>query len=216
MLVVADRRNLLLCMSGSAMSQAAELIVLASQGNAPGVNELAAGFARASGHKVTVLNEAGSALEQRLANGPADLIMGGPEVLNALAKKGRVVAGTVTPYMLAGLGVSVRAGAPKPDISTVEAYTKTLLAAKSIGYSSGCSGEHAAEGIAQLGLTEQLKPKLTVTAWRQGPGDVLSWRAATSSSASSRPTSWSACPAPILSGRCPLASTSRARTASRC
>ncbi len=56
----------------------AELTVLASQGNPPGVNELAAGFARASGHKVTVLNEAGRALEQRLASGPADLIMGGP------------------------------------------------------------------------------------------------------------------------------------------
>ncbi len=168
---------LLLCMSGSAMSESAmsesamsaELIVLSSQGNSPGVKELAAGFARASGHKVTVLNEAGSALEQRLANGPADLIMGGPDALNGLAKKGRVVAGSVTPYMLAGLGVSVRAGAPKPDISTVEAYTKTLLAAKSVGYSYGCSGQHAAEGIAQLGLTEQIKAKLTLTGAGKGP-----------------------------------------------
>ena len=57
-----------------------------------------------------------------------------------LAKKGRVVADSVTPFMLAGLGVSVRAGAPKPDISTVDAYKATLLAAKSIGYSRGCSG----------------------------------------------------------------------------
>ena len=71
--------------------------------------------------------------------------------------------------MLAGLGVSVRAGAPKPDISTVEAYKATLLAAKSIGYSSGCSGQHAADGIAQLGLTEQLKPKVTVTGGGTGP-----------------------------------------------
>lgn len=163
---------LLLCMLGSAMpenAKSAELIVLSSQGNAPGVRELAAGFARASGHKVTVLNETGGALQQRLASGPADLIMGGPDALNALAKKGTVVAGSVTPYMLAGLGVSVRAGAPKPDISTVEAYTKTLLAAKSIGYSSGCSGQHVAEGIAQLGLTEKLKPKVTVTTGGKGP-----------------------------------------------
>src|SRR5262245_17436159 len=158
---------LLLCTSGSAMS--AELIVLASQGNAPGLSELAPAFARASGHKVTVLNEAGSALTQRVTNGPADLIMGGPEVLDALAKKGTVVADSVTLYMRAGLGVSVRAGAPKPDISTAEAYTKTLLAAKSIGYSSGCSGQHVADGIAQLGLTEQLKPKITVTTSGKGP-----------------------------------------------
>jgi molybdate transport system substrate-binding protein len=163
---------LLLCVSGSAMpgsAKSAELVVLASQGNAPGVAELAAGFARASGHKVTVVNETGSALQQRLANGPADLIMGGPEALNALAKKGTVVADSVTPYMLAGLGVSVRAGAPKPDISTVDAYVKTLLAAKSIGYSSGCSGQHVAEGIAKLGLTEKLKPKVTVTTGGKGP-----------------------------------------------
>ena len=74
-------------------------------------------------------------------------------------KKGQVVAGTETPFALASLGVSVRAGLPKPDISTVEAYKAALLAAKSIGYSHGCSGTHAAEGIAKLGLTEALKSK---------------------------------------------------------
>ncbi|MBX9772953.1 MAG: substrate-binding domain-containing protein [Xanthobacteraceae bacterium] len=161
--------TLLACVAGSGISTAAELIILPSQGNAPGVAELAAGFARASGHKVTIVNEAGAALEQRLANGPADLIMGGPEAIEGLTKKGRVIAGSGTPYMLAGLGVSVRAGAPKPDIATVEAYTRTLLAAKSIGYSSGCSGQHVADGIAQLGLTEKLKPKVTVTTGGKGP-----------------------------------------------
>jgi molybdate transport system substrate-binding protein len=89
--------------------------------------------------------------------------------MEVLLKKGQVVAGTVTPFMLAGLGVSVRAGAPKPDISTVEAYAKTLLAAKSIGYSRGCSGQHVAQGIAQLGLTEQLKPKIVRTGGGTGP-----------------------------------------------
>ena len=168
---------LFLCMSGSAMSgsaisgsaMSAELIVLSSQGNAPGVNELAAGFARASGHKVTVVSETGSALQQRLANGPADVIVGGPEALAGLAKKGRVVADSVTPYMLAPLGVSVRAGAPKPDIGTADAYKAALLAAKRIGYSRGCSGQHVAEGIAQLGLTEQLKGKIQLTGGGTGP-----------------------------------------------
>ena len=158
---------LLACVSGSAMS--AEIIVLPSQGNSPGVNALAAAFAKASGHKVTIVNEAGSALDQRLANGPADLIMGGPEVIEGLIKKGRVVAGSGTPYMLAGLGVSVRAGAPKPDIATVEAYAKALLAAKSIGYSRGCSGQHVADGIEKLGLTEKIKPKVQLTGGGSGP-----------------------------------------------
>lgn len=158
-----------ICLSSSTMSVAAELIFLSNQGATPGVRALAEGFERASGHKVTVLDETGSALEQRLANGPADLISLNPDAMAALAKKGRVVADTVTPFTLAGLGVSVRAGAPKPDISTVDAYRAALLAAKSIGYSRGCSGLHVAEGIAQLGLTEQLKPKIQLTGGGTGP-----------------------------------------------
>lgn len=65
--------------------------------------------------------------------------------------------------------MSVRTGAPKPDISTVEAYKATLLAAKSVGYSRGCSGQHVAEGIAELGLTEQMKGKVQLTGGGTGP-----------------------------------------------
>src|SRR4029434_7275275 len=61
------------------------------------------------------------------------------------------------------MGLPVRAGAAKPDIRTVEAYKATLLAAKSIGYSRGCSGTNIGEGIAQLGLSEQLKAKTIFT-----------------------------------------------------
>jgi molybdate transport system substrate-binding protein len=142
---------------------AAELIILTNQGATPGVTELGAAFTRATGHKVTVLQEAGSALERRLESGPADLITGNPEPIDDLVKKGKVVAGTAAPFVLAGLGLSVRAGVPKPDISTVEAYKAALLAAKSIGYSRGCSGTHIAEGIEKLGLTARLKPKTVFT-----------------------------------------------------
>jgi molybdate transport system substrate-binding protein len=140
-------------------AQAADLVVVSNQGATPGVRELAAAFEHASGHRVTVVQEAGAPLDQRLANGPADLITGNPGQIDDLVKKGRVVAGSAVPFALASLGVSVRAGAPKPDISTVEAYKAALLAAKSIGYSRGCSGTHAAEGIEALGLTAQLKGK---------------------------------------------------------
>ena len=142
---------------------AAELIILTNQGATPGVRELAAAFERTSGHKVTVIQEEGAALERRLNNGPADLITGNPGPIENLVKNGKVVASTVTPFVLAGLGLSVRAGAPKPNVSTVEAYKATLLAAKSIGYSRGCSGTNAGAGIAQLGLTEQLKAKTIFT-----------------------------------------------------
>ena len=142
---------------------AADLVVLTNQGATPGVKELAAAFERASGHKVSVIQVEGDALEQRIASGSADLVTANPPAIDDLVKKGKVVSGTVTPFVLAGLGLSVRAGAPKPDISTVEAYKATLLAAKSIGYSRGCSGTNVAEGIARLGLTEPLKAKTILT-----------------------------------------------------
>jgi len=144
-------------------AQAAELVVLTNQGATPGVTELGNAFARISGHKVTVIQEAGKALDARLANGPADVITGNPEQIEALVRKGQVVGGTETPFALASLGVSVRAGLAKPDISTVDAYKAALLAARKIGYSRGCSGTHAAEGIAKLGLTEVLKSKTVFT-----------------------------------------------------
>jgi molybdate transport system substrate-binding protein len=150
---------------------AAVLIILTDQGSFPGVRELADALARASRHTVTVLQETGSALERRINEGPGDLITGNPDRIADLVKKGKIVAGTEMPFAQASLGVSVRAGAPKPDISTVEAYKAALLAAKSIGYSFGCSGIHVAEGIEKLGLTDALKAKTvrTGSGGRGGP-----------------------------------------------
>ena len=99
----------------SDQATAAELIVLAGQGNAPGARELGAAFARderpqgdgAGGGR----RRAGEA-DQR---GAADLITLGPAAMDDLVKKNGVVANSATPYMLAGLGISVRAGAPKPE-----------------------------------------------------------------------------------------------------
>jgi molybdate transport system substrate-binding protein len=147
-----------------APAAAGELTILTNQGATPGVKELAAAFERMSGHKVTVTQVEGDALERMLNGGVADLVTGNPETIEPLVKSGKVVASTVTPFVLAGLGLSVRAGAPKPDISTVDKYKAALLAAKSIGYSRGCSGTHTEEGIAQLGLTDRLKAKTVRTA----------------------------------------------------
>ena len=149
--------------SAQGAALAADLIILTNQGATPGVKELATAFARTSGHKVTVIQAEDAELQRRLNQGTADLITGNPGPIDELVKSGKVVGNTVTPFVLAGLGLSVRAGAPKPDISTVDTYKATLLAAKSIGYSRGCSGTNIGEGIAQLGLTEQLKAKTTFT-----------------------------------------------------
>jgi molybdate transport system substrate-binding protein len=146
---------------GAAM--AADLVILTNQGATPGVKELAAGFSRASGHKVTVIQADDALLQQKINDGTADLVTGNPGTIDEFVKNGKVVADTVTPFVRAGLGLSVRAGTPKPDISTVDAYKATLLAAKSIGYSRGCSGTNVAEGIEQLGIAEKLKEKTIFT-----------------------------------------------------
>src|ERR1700733_2773066 len=82
----------------------AELVIISNQGATPGVRELAAAFGQKTGHKVAVIQEDGAALERRLAaGGQADLVAANPGGIEALAKKGHVVAGTATPFVLAGL-----------------------------------------------------------------------------------------------------------------
>jgi molybdate transport system substrate-binding protein len=142
---------------------AADIVIVTNQGAVPGLKELGAAFTRASGHEVTVILAEADVLEQRLASGTVDLVSQNPEPMEKLVKSGRIVGSTVTPFQLAELGVAVKAGAPKPDVSTAEAYKSALLAAKSIGYSRGCSGTNIGAGIAQLGLAEQLKAKTVFT-----------------------------------------------------
>src|SRR5258706_1937220 len=144
-------------------ARAADLVIISNQGAMPGLREIAAAFTRASGHKVTVMLAEGDALEQGLSSGRLDLITQNPGPMQELVKRGKIVGSTVTPFQLADLGVAVKAGATRPDIRTVEAYKSALLAAKSIGYSHGCSGTNIGAGIAQLGLTEQLKAKTKFT-----------------------------------------------------
>jgi molybdate transport system substrate-binding protein len=142
---------------------AADVVIVTNQGAVPGLNELGAAFTRATGNHVTVILAEGDTLEQRLANGTVDLVSQNPEPMEKLVRSGRIVANSVTPFQLAELGVAVKAGAPKPDISTPQAYRSALLAAKSIGYSRGCSGTNIGAKIAQLGLTGQLKGKTVFT-----------------------------------------------------
>src|SRR5215467_16061816 len=85
--------------------QAAELWIMTTMGPSTGVYEVAAGFEKATKNKVTVTFETGPSLDQKLqSNAPADIIAGGPEQLEDLIKKDKVVAGTNMPFGLAGLG----------------------------------------------------------------------------------------------------------------
>jgi molybdate transport system substrate-binding protein len=93
------------------------------------------------------------------SNAAADLVTHYPETIDDLITQGKVVGSRVD-FARAGVGVAVKAGAPKPDISTPEAFRRAMLAAKSIAYArTGASGVIAAKVIERLGLAEQLKDK---------------------------------------------------------
>ena len=139
---------------------AAEIRVVAGMGNVSGVNDLAPAFEKASGHKVVVrFVQAADLPAFIVANTPADVIAAGPEALAGFLAKGKVVAGTRVDFAKAGVGVSVKAGAPKPNIATAEAFKTAMLDAKSIGYSNGGSGNIAAKVMEKLGIAAQLKDR---------------------------------------------------------
>jgi molybdate transport system substrate-binding protein len=83
--------------------------------------------------------------------------------IDQLVGEGKIVAGSTADIAQSGVGLAVRAGAPRPDIATVEAFKRTLLAAKSIAFSRiGASGIHFAEVIERLGIAAEIRRKATI------------------------------------------------------
>src|SRR5262245_18534251 len=143
------------------MSHAAEITIFTSMGSLSGVTDLGAAYEKASGHKVVVAARIGPALPKALAsNEPGDIIANFTNTFDALIKQGKVMPGTVVEFARAGVGVAIRKGAPKPDISTVESYKQSMLKAKSIGYSKTGSGLIAERGLKELGIFDQVKDKV--------------------------------------------------------
>jgi len=129
-------------------------------GAVSGLNELAPAFTRRTGHRLTIHQETRDQLEQRLAsNAPADLIVQVASVMDDVMGRGKLVEGSSKIFTRAAVGLSVKSGAPWPDISTPEAFKRTLLDAGSICYSLGGSGLVAARAIEKLGIAEQMKSR---------------------------------------------------------
>jgi molybdate transport system substrate-binding protein len=105
-------------------------------------------------------------LVQSLAGGyQADMVIVTSEVLPQLERDGRVAAGGGTPVARVGIGVAVNEKAPLPDISTPEAFKRTLLAARSVVYidpKTGTSGKHVAEILQRLGIADEVNRKATL------------------------------------------------------
>lgn len=142
----------------------ADLVVFSTIGVRSAAEQLFAQFGNASGHTLAVTWATAPMLVKRIEDGDtADVVVLSRAGIDALQKQGKIAPGTVTTLARSGVGIAVKAGAPKPDISTAEALKRTLLDAKSIAYSEpsagGASGVYFAKLLERMGIAEQMKPK---------------------------------------------------------
>jgi molybdate transport system substrate-binding protein len=148
----------------SGVAHAAEIKVLSTQAAEQAYRELVPQFEAATGHKVSTVFTGTLDVQKRIGAGEMyDLIIMAGPAIDDFIKAGRVVPGTRVDLVKSGVGVAVPAGAAKPDISTTEALKKTLVAAKSIGYSTGPSGVYMLGLLQRLGVADIVKPKLKQT-----------------------------------------------------
>ena len=153
-----------LLLTGAA--DAAEVRVMISGGLTAAYNALVPEFERQTGNKVITaygpsMGTTVNAIPVRLGRGePADVLIMVGYALDDLAKQGKVIADSRVELVKSPIGVSVKAGAPKPDISSAEAVKHALLAAKSVAYSDSASGVYVStEMFQKLGIAEQMKDK---------------------------------------------------------
>ena len=145
---------------------AAEVRVMISGGLSAAYNALVPEFERATGNKVITaygpsMGTTVNAIPMRLERGePADVLILVGYALGDLIKQGKIVTDSRVDLVKSKIGVAVKAGTPKPDISSPEALKRSLLAAKSIAYSDSASGVYVStEMFGKLGIAEEMKDK---------------------------------------------------------
>ena len=142
-------------------ANAAEIKLLASGATKETCLDLIPAFEAASGNKV-ISSWAGTVdIKKKIGAGEVyDVIIVATPEIDAFIHEGNIVPDSRTPVMKSAVGVAVRAGAPKPDIGSTDSLKQTLLAAKSIGYSTGPSGTYVLSLFERMGIADQVKAKL--------------------------------------------------------
>jgi molybdate transport system substrate-binding protein len=165
----------------SSAAQAAELKVLSGNGPRAAVRELCSQFERATGHKIDLRLGVNVEVKNKIEAGETfDVVIGNPPVIDALIKDGTVV-GPRADIGRAGLGVAVRAGAPKPDIGSLETFKHALLSAKAVAYpGKGASGLYFVSLLDRMGITAEMQSRLkpmeaedTVEVVARGDADMV-------------------------------------------
>ncbi|HZP77580.1 MAG TPA: substrate-binding domain-containing protein [Pseudolabrys sp.] len=142
-------------------ARADTLTVLCSTGVKSVVEVLAPQFEKASGHKLNITYGASNLIVKDIDGGKAfDVVVVTPPLIKELIKSGKVVDGSAVNLAKAGVGLAVKSGTPKPDISTTEGLKKALLNAKAVAYTTaGQSGMHFMTVIDKLGIANEVKAK---------------------------------------------------------
>ena len=139
----------------------AEFTVMASAAFKEAYLELVPEFERATGHRVATIWTPSAQMMSRLKGGEiVDLVILAADAIDELIELGKLAAGSRVDLARSGVAAAVRAGAPRPDISSGEALKRAVLAAKSLVYSHGPSGVYLAGLFERMGIAEQLKPKV--------------------------------------------------------
>jgi len=149
---------------GAAVAGAAEVKVLSAAVLKPALNELAPEFERASGHTLAISYESAGIVRKHVEAGDAaDVVIIQRPVVEMLAKQGTIVARSVATLARSGVALGVPAGRPKPDVSSVEALKRSLLAEKSIAYPDPglghASGIHFRGVLDRLGIRREVDAK---------------------------------------------------------
>jgi molybdate transport system substrate-binding protein len=153
----------LFVLAGIVPASAADLKLLTAGAFKSVAVEIVAEFEKRTGNKVTIDNDTAGGLSKRVAAGEYfDVVVMPPLVLGPFLGN-KLVESSAKSLARAGIGVAVKEGAAKPDISSVDSFKKALLAARSIGYvdpaSGGSSGIYLAKLFEKMGIAQQLKPK---------------------------------------------------------
>ena len=156
------------------VGHAAEVKVFTSVAITVALNELSPIFEQKTGHKLVVDFNLAAAQKKRIVDGErADVIILTRSMMEDLAKENKLAPGNLVNVAGTPVALAARAGVPKPDISTVEAFKQTLLSAHSISYADpakgGLSGVVASRAIERLGIAEQMKAKTTLVPGAQSP-----------------------------------------------
>lgn len=141
-------------------ANAVEVKVLAGGAIAGVLDELAPPFERATGHKAVIQYGLAPQVKRRIEAGePFDILILSPAPMADLTKQGKI-AGSHVEIARDAVGVAVRTGAPKPDISTVDAFKRVMLNAKSISYApEATTGVHLAKVFERLGIADEMTAK---------------------------------------------------------